>query len=386
MITRRRFLAAAAAAGGVTLGGCAGMSAQGRASYRIIDAHAHWYPREFVALMESEGPANGARMGKDNAGNPVVLSVPGATQTSTMRRNMTDIHLIIKEMDERSVDVYALSMTNPMVYWAPAAFALKLSQAVNDACAAVHLKYPQRFVGTIMLPMQDPKLAVEELDRAAKLPGMRAINIGEHVNGRNLHEKMFWPVYERCEAYGLPIFTHNLYPFGAERLKDFFMMNVLGNPYEDGVAAFSLVLGGVLDAFPRLEVYLPHGGGTFPGLVGRADYAIQVSPALKHMKQPASAYLRRFYYDIIVLNPKIMRMLIDLVGADRIVMGTDFPQLMSVKKPIEFVDSVPGVSTGERELILSRNAERLLKLDERSVRQARAPRYCGGTRMHGECQ
>jgi len=269
---------------------------------------------------------------------------------------------MIREMDERSVDVYALSMTNPMVYWAPPAFALKLSQAVNDACAAVHQKHPQRFVGTIMLPMQDPKLAVEELERAAKLPGMRAINIGEHVNGRNLHDKMFWPVYERCEAYGLPIFTHNLYPFGAERLKDFFMLNVLGNPYEDGVAAFSFVLGGVLDAFPKLDVYLPHGGGTFPWLVGRADYAIQMSPALKHMKQPASAYLRRFYYDIIVLDPKIMRMLIDFVGVDRIVMGTDFPQLMSVKKPIEFVDSVPGLSARERELILSRNAERMLKL------------------------
>src|SRR4051812_10640697 len=225
MITRRRFLSATAAAGGLALGACAGAPAQGPNRYRIIDAHAHWYPREFVALMEKEGPANGARMGKDNAGNPVVLSVPGATQTSAMRRNMTDLDLIIKEMDERGVDTYALSMTNPMVYWAPPQFALRLSQAVNDACAAVHLEHPQRFYGTIMLPMQDPKLAVQELERAAKLPGMRALNIGEHVNGRNLHEKMFWPVYERAEAYGLPLFTHNLYPFGAERLKDFYMMN-----------------------------------------------------------------------------------------------------------------------------------------------------------------
>ena len=360
---RREFLAGAAAAvSELALGGCAGTAAHKRESYRIIDAHAHWYPREFVELMDKEGPANGAKMGKDAAGNPVVVSVPGSTQTSVMRRNMTDVDLLLKEMDERNVDLYALSMTNPMVYWAPPAFALKLSQAVNDACAAVHQKYPDRFVGTIMLPMQDPKLAVQELERAAKLPGMKAINIGEHVNGKNLHEKMFWPVYERCEAYGLPIFTHNLYPFGAERLKDFYMINVLGNPYEDGVAAFSFVLGGVLDAFPKLEVYLPHGGGTFPWLVGRADYAIQTSSALKHMKQPASAYLSRFYYDIIVLDPKIMRMLIDFVGVERIVMGTDFPQGMSVKKPVEFVDTIPGLTPRERELILNGNARRLLKL------------------------
>jgi aminocarboxymuconate-semialdehyde decarboxylase len=364
-ITRRGFIAASAAATGMMLTGCAGSAAEkgGRGyNVRIIDAHAHWYPSEFVTLMEKEGPENGARMGRDAAGNAVVQSVPGSTQTSVMRRNMVEVDLILKEMDERRVDLYALSMTNPMVYWAPPQFGLKLSQAVNDACAAVHLKYPQRFVGTIMLPMQDPKLAAQELDRAAKLPGMRAINIGEHVNGKNLHEKEFWPVYERAEAYGLPLFTHNLYPFGAERLKDFYMINVLGNPYEDGVAAMSLVLGGVLDAFPKLDVYLPHGGGTFPWLVGRADYAIQMSPALKHMTQPASAYLRRFHYDIIVLNPQIMRMLIDLVGVERVVMGTDFPQLMSVKNPIDFVESVPGLSTRERELILGRNAERLLKL------------------------
>jgi aminocarboxymuconate-semialdehyde decarboxylase len=140
------------------------------------------------------------------------------------------------------------------------------------------------------------------------------------------------------------------------------MMNVLGNPYEDGVAAASLLYGGVLDAFPKLEVYLPHGGGTFPWLIGRFDYAIAMSPALKHMKQPASAYLRRFYYDVIVFDPRIMRDLIDLVGVDRVVMGTDFPQAMAVKQPVQFIESVPGLSLREREMILSLNAQRMLKL------------------------
>jgi aminocarboxymuconate-semialdehyde decarboxylase len=137
---------------------------------------------------------------------------------------------------------------------------------------------------------------------------------------------------------------------------------VLGNPYEDGVAAMSLIAGGVLDAFPKLEVYLPHAGGTFPWLIGRFDYAIGSSPTLKHMKQPASAYLRRFYYDVIVFNPQIMRDLIDLVGVDRVVMGTDFPQAMAVKQPVDFVESVPRLSQHEREMILSLNAQHMLKL------------------------
>ena len=137
---------------------------------------------------------------------------------------------------------------------------------------------------------------------------------------------------------------------------------MLGNPYEDGVAAFSLVAGGVLDAFPRLEVYLPHGGGTFPWLIGRFDYAIATSAALKHMKQPGSAYLNRFYYDVIVFNTQIMRDLIDLVGVGRIVMGTDFPQGMAVRQPVDFVESVPRLSLHDREMILSLNAQRMLKL------------------------
>jgi aminocarboxymuconate-semialdehyde decarboxylase len=213
-----------------------------------------------------------------------------------------------------------------------------------------------------MLPMQDPKLAVQELERAAKLPGLRALNIGEHINGKNLHEKEFWPIYERAEALGLPIFTHNLYPTDGQRLKDFFMINTLGNLSEDGIAAVSLICGGVMDAFPKLDVYLPHAGGTFPFMIGRLDYAIGVSPALKHMKQPAHRYLKRFYYDIITLDPQVMKMVIDLVGIDRVVMGTDFPQLMAVKQPVDFIDSVPGLTRREREMILVDNPAKLLKI------------------------
>ncbi len=359
---RREFLALAGVAALTT--GCAGQEVRGSRGYNVpvIDAHAHWYPREFVTLLEQEGEANGAKMGRDARGNTVVQSVPGGTQTSVLRRNMIEPELLLKEMAERGIDMYALSMTNPMVYWAPPAVALKLSQAANDAGAELHARYPAKFVASIMLPLQDVKLSLQELERAAKLPGLRAINMGTHINGRNLHDKAFWPVYARCEELGLPLFLHNLYPFGAERLKDNYLINVLGNPYEDGVAAFSLVAGGVLDAFPRLEVYLPHGGGTFPWLIGRFDYAIGTSAALKHMKQPGSAYLNRFYYDVIVFNTQIMRDLIDLVGVGRIVMGTDFPQGLAVRQPVDLVESVPRLSLHEREMILSLNAQRMLKL------------------------
>jgi len=328
---------------------------------RVIDAHVHWYPQAFVDLMVRKGPAHGAVM-SENEDGPVVVSVPGCTQRSRVRKTMTNLEDIIAAMERRKVDTYALSMTNPFVYWAPPGFGLELSAAHNDACVEAHRKYPERFYGTIVLPMQDVKLAAEELERMAKHSCMRAVFIAEHVEGKNLHEKAFWPIYERAEALGLPLFLTNLYPTDPERMKDFFMLNTLGNPQEAGYAAMSLICGGVLDAFPKLEVFLPHAGGTFPWLIGRLEAGIKLSPELKHVKKPANEYLRRFHYDLITHHPGIMRNLIDLVGVDRIVTGTDFPQGMAVKQPVDFVESIPGLTHEERSAILCENPARLLKI------------------------
>ena len=330
---------------------------------RVIDAHMHWYPQAFVDLMIKKGPAHGAVMGEDAKGNPVVLSVPDGTQTSVMRKTMTRLDDIIADMQKRKCDTYALSMTNPLMYWAPPGFGLELAAAHNDACVAVHREYPDKFYGCIILPMQDLQLAAQELERMGKEPCMRAVFIAEHILGKNLHEKEFWPIYERAEALGLPLFLTNLYPSGAERMKDYFMINTLGNPQEAGYAATSLMCGGVLDAFPKLEVFLPHAGGTFPWLIGRMELAQHVTPHLKHLKNPAGEYLRRFHYDLITHHPQIMRNLIDLVGVDRIVAGTDFPQAMSVKQPVDFVESIPGLTHRDREMILCDNPARLLKIE-----------------------
>lgn len=371
-IARREFLTGLAAVGGATLLRSADASAQQRTprySKPVIDAHAHWYPPAFIELLVKEGAANGAKISGPNADGDYTAKTPDQTyysaNGSTFRREMRDLDIILKMMDERDVDLYALSMTHPKVYWAPPAFGLKLSRVANDDTSAAHVKYPKRFVGTIMLPMQDPKLAVQELERAAQLPGMRAINVGEHILGKNLSDKSFWPVWARCEALGLPLFLHNLNPFGGERLVQggISMINNLGNPFEATVAAMAFVLSGTLDAFPKLDIYLPHAGGAFPWLVWRTDYAMSNSGQFKGLKQPrASDYLRRFHYDLILHSPKYMRTLIEMVGADRVVSGTDFPQGMSVRRPVEYVESIPGITRRECELILCENPAQLLKL------------------------
>jgi aminocarboxymuconate-semialdehyde decarboxylase len=328
---------------------------------KVIDTHVHWYPQEFIALLGRKATANGGRMERDDKGVPV-FSLPGLQPASRMPPLMVEPDLILGEMQKRGIETYVLSLTNPMVYWAPAAFGVDLAQTWNEASSAVCRKHPGKFVGTIQLPMQAPELAVRELERAAKLPGLRAVYMATHVNGRNLDEKAFWPVYERCEGLGLPIFLHPLYPCGGERIAKHFIRNLCGNPYENGLAAASLVLGGVMAAFPSLTVMLPQAGGAFPWLIGRFDRGVEVRKELAHMKKPASAYLRRFYYDTITHHPQILRFLAELVGSDRIVLGSDYDQDMSCERPVEFVASVPGLSERDRQLILHENAVRLLKL------------------------
>jgi len=326
---------------------------------QVIDTHAHWYPQEFISLLDREAAANGGKMVRNGKGVPV-FSLPGVLPASAMPPLMVQPELVMQEMDKRGIQTFVLSLTNPMVYWAPPTFGEKLAQTWNEASSAVCVKYPGRFVGTIQLPMQAPELAVREVERAAKLPGLRVTYLATHINGRNLDDKSFWPVYERCEALGLPIFLHPLYPCGGERIAKHFMRNLCGNTYENGLAAASLVFGGVMDAFPKLVVMLPQAGGTFPWLIGRFDRGVKVRKELAHMKQPASAYLRRFYYDTVSHHPLIMKFLTELVGTDRVVLGSDYNQDMSCERPVEFVASVPGLTDQERQMILEGNAKRIL--------------------------
>jgi aminocarboxymuconate-semialdehyde decarboxylase len=326
-----------------------------------IDTHAHWYPPEWVELIAKEGAANGAEIGSDEQGR-VIMRAPGVRLRPTFSAPYVDISTRLKLMDEARVDIHALSLTSPMVYWAPPEFGLKLSQVFNDACAAAHLKYPHRLLGLAMVPMQAPALAVQELERVAKLPGIRGVYMATHVNGRNLDEPEFFPVYAKCEALDLPIFLHPVAPAASERMSKYHLGNFLGNPYETGIAAASLMFGGVMDAYPKLDVMLPHAGGTFPNLIGRMDHGATVRAECKHMTRPPSTYLRRFHYDTIAHSDRILMNLIRQVGVDRVVMGSDCPADMSYTRPVDVVERLAELSGSERDGILGGNAVRLLKL------------------------
>ena len=324
-----------------------------------IDIHAHWYPREWVALLEKEGSRIGAQMGRNEEGQ-VTFALGDYKQK--FQDHYIDIPTRLKMMDEARVDIHALSLTSPMIYWAPPEFGEKLAQVYNDALSATHLEYPQRFLGLATVPMQAASLAAKEIDRVAKLPGIRGIYMGTHVMGRNLDEKDLWPIYARCEALGLPIFLHPLNPVGADRMRRYHLRNLIGNPTDNAIAAASLIFGGVLDAFPKLDVVLPHSGGTMPALIGRWDHGTTVRAELTHMTKPPSSYLRRFHYDTITHQDWILTNLIEQVGADRVVMGSDCPADMSYTRPVDVVERLKAVPADARGAILGGNAARLLRL------------------------
>ncbi len=325
---------------------------------RTVDTHAHWYPAEWLELFDRDGAREGAKLERNGGRYPIRTD----RITNAFDEEFVDLGLRIAGMDRQGVDVHALSLTAPMVYWASPAFGLALSQAYNDAAAAAHAKHPGRFVGLAMVPMQAPELALKELERAAGLPGMRGLYMATNVNGADLDEKRFWDVYAKAEELGWTVFLHPLDTIGRERTTRYYLKNLIGNPYDTGVAAAHLIFGGVLDAFPKLEFNLPHAGGTFPWLIGRWDHGTRVRPELKHMPRLPSEYLRRFTYDTIGHNDQINLDLVGLVGADRVVLGSDYCFDMGLTDPVGTVERLAGLSETDRNRILGLTAAQILRL------------------------
>ena len=359
MPTRRQLLAGTAASVLAAPVAARSAAAQQTPRVRVIDIHAHWYPPQWIDLLVKQGEANGAKMGR-NPRDQITVGIPGLGVT--LQPQYTDIPTRIAAMDKAGVAMHALSLTQPMVYWAPPEFGLKLCQAFNDACSALHTQHPDRFVGLATVPMQAPQLAVAELDRAAKLPGIRGLYMATHINARNLDDKDFWPVYARAETLGLAIFLHPVNPVGADRMRNYYLRNFLGNPYDTGIAAASLMFSGVMDAFPRLDVVLPHAGGTFPALLGRMTHGATVRSEVKDLKNPPMSYAGRFHYDTVAHDTQTLMNLVRQVGVERVVAGTDYPADMSLGDVVATVEKLTELAAADRDKILRGNAARLLRL------------------------
>ena len=327
--------------------------------FETIDIHAHFYPEAFLRMVADKGERYGMRC-VWNDGSLPAIDVGG--KMTPVENRYFDIPQRLASMDDQGVSVHALSLTQPMVYWAPGKLGGALSKAYNDACIEAHLAHPDRFVGLATLPMHEPELAIRELERVAAAPGIRGVYMGTRIGELELSDELFFPVYEAIQDKSFAIFLHPIKVVDPARLKKFYLTNFIGNPTESAIAASHLIFGEVLDRFPKLEFCLPHAGGSLPYLIGRITHGWGVRPECRHLKSPPDTYLRRFYYDTITHSHPALDYLISLVGPDRVVLGSDFCFDMSYQQPVEFVLNHSGLSEADQNLILAGNARKLLRM------------------------
>ena len=329
------------------------------ASKPIIDIHAHFYPQSYLKILAEEGERFGIRLDQTHP-KETVIDIKGSRLS--LGPAFTDLDLRLKEMKRQRVDIHALSLTRPMVYWADPELGLKLSQAMNDAMAEAHTAFPDRFVGLAVLPMQDIPASLLELERVSRLPGIRGVYMGTNINGKDLSDPQYLPLFQRIEELRLPVFLHPTQVIGPERLKPYFSYNLLGFPFDTAIAAAHLIFSGILDRFPRLSFCLPHAGGALPWLIGRMNRGHKITEECRQMKHKPSTYLRRFTYDTISHDPGALLYLIRLVGADRVMIGSDYCFAIGYDRPVEVVTRLAALSRADQGRILGSNAARLLQL------------------------
>ena len=323
---------------------------------RTIDIHAHCYV-DLHDLIQGHPEAQ-----IPNGGPP---SFDGPFLSPTK-----DVEARLRHMDEHGIDIQAVSLAPAYNYWANRDLAAKIVSRQNEQIAALCAAHPDRFVGLGGLALQHPDLAVEQMEHGIKKLGFRGFEIGGSVNGDELANPRFDPVWAKAEELGIVLLLHPA--TFVEGLKRFqgngFLPNVVGNPLETTVAFSHLIFEGTLDRYPGLKIVGSHGGGYFPSYAGRADHCAELSNRCKPVKKHPSEYFKgQLYSDSIVFTAEGLRHLVAEVGASHVLLGTDFPfdvadPFMGDPREADSVLGVPGLSEADQRAILGENAAKLLGL------------------------
>jgi aminocarboxymuconate-semialdehyde decarboxylase len=331
----------------------------------VIDLHAHYIPPQ---ILRDANPAEmwRPRIYRDERGTQM-LEYKGSVNASALRE-FVNIEKILQEQERAGVDLVALSPWSSLFnYDQPVEESKRNCRAYSHAIANCAREHPSRLAGMGCVPLQDPHIAADEARTMVRDLGLRGIEIGTNVNGAYLGDEKFLPFWEAIAELDTLVFIHPVSGIGGAAMRDYDLGNLYGFPAETGLTAASLIFGGVLERFPKLKILLAHGGGVTPYLSGRFDHGWEHRPGAKKsiITRAPSTYLKQFYFDTIVFTADTLRYLIQLVGAEHIVIGTDYPFDMGYERPRELVDSL-GLPQEQAEKIFSTNAARLLKIDGRT--------------------
>jgi len=276
----------------------------------------------------------------------------------------TDPMVRLADMDAMGVDVQALSVAPAgYFYWTDPELGLELARMQNDNIAKIVADHPDRFVGLATVPMQDVRAAVEELERCVRDHDFRGVEINTNVVGMDLDDRRFRPFFAKAEELDVPVMLHPNGFTGGERLRKYYLTNVIGNPLDTTVALTRIIHGGVLEEHPELKVVAVHGGGYLPFYSSRMDHAYDERPEGRHhISRAPSTYLKQVYVDCLVFDAPHLEFLVQQMGASQVVVGTDYPFDMGHYDPLGQIEAT-SLDEGVRDDVRSRTAARLLKLD-----------------------
>jgi len=333
-----------------------------------VDLHTHILPRQWPDLRERYGYGGWVRL--EHACDGCARMMIDDELFREVHANLWDPSVRLADCERTGVHVQVLSTVPVMFsYGAKPADTHDLSRLLNDHIAGLCAEFPDRFVGLGTVPMQDDRLAVRELERCVTELGMPGIQIGSHVNGCNLDEPALFPIFEAVQALDAAVFVHPWEMLGRDRMKKYWLPWLVGMPAETALAICSVIFGGVLERLPDLRIAFAHGGGAFAFTLGRIEHGFKVRPDLCATDTSIAPrdLLHRLYVDSLVHDARALHYLVDLMGADRVALGSDYPFPLGEAEPGKLIADTPDMTEPQRQRLLSGTALEFLGLSDATM-------------------